>query len=74
MATETVNDEHAGDAFDTLTAKLAQVQSMLMMTYGEASESFNSMNEQLRDNYLWACESMVRDCVALTRKFVPKGF
>lgn len=74
MATETVNDEQAGDAFDTLTSKLAQVQSMLMMTYGVASESFNSMNEQLRDNYLWACESMVSDCMALTHKFVPKGF
>ena len=74
MASENVNDEQAGDAFDTLTAKLAQLQAMLNMTYGNASETFNEMNERLRDNYLWACDGLVDDCIGLTKKFVPKGF
>jgi len=74
MATETVNEEQAGDSFDTLTAKLAQLHAMLNMTYGNSSEAFNSMNYKLRDNYLWACTTMVEDCMGLTNKFVPKGF
>ena len=73
MATENVNDEQACDAFDTLTAKLAQLQAMLNMTYGNAAESFNAMNGTLRDNYLWGCTALVDDCIGLTEKFVPKG-
>jgi hypothetical protein len=74
MATENVNDEQAGDAFDTLTAKLAQLQAMLNMTYGNSAETFSAMNDKLRDSYLWACTALVDDCVDLTHKFVPKGF
>ena len=74
MANETVSDEVAGAAFDALHAKLKQLQAMLLMTYGEANESFSSMNKEMRDNYLWACENMAGDCVTLTQKFVPKGF
>ena len=74
MAADNVNDEQAGDAFDTLTAKLAQLQAMLQMTYGEARETFDCMNDQLRDNYLWACSELVNDCIESTQKFAPKGF
>ena len=74
MADENVSEEQATDAFDMLTAKLAQLQSMLHMTYGNAHDAFESMDGKLRENYLWACTDMVNECIGLTHKFVPKGF
>jgi hypothetical protein len=71
MATKNVPDDDRGDAndrcrdYDLLATKLAQLQSMLMMTYGGARETFDSMNDDLRDSYLWACADMVDECIGL---------
>jgi len=65
MATENVNDGKVLDAIDTVDTKLKQLQSLLMMTYGEAQDSFESMNEDLRGNFMWACHDMVTDCIGL---------
>lgn len=45
--------------------KLSQLEALLEMTYCDASEEFNAMDDRLRDNYLWACSDMVKDCIEL---------
>lgn len=62
MAIDTVNQNDAQANYDILAKKLAQLHAMLMMTYGEALETLESMNETLRDNYLSACSDMAEDC------------
>lgn len=71
MATETVNEVDSMDLHTQLSAKLGQLQALMMMTYGEARESIDSMNETLRDNYFWACSDMVGDCIKLTDSIAP---
>ena len=71
MARETVperrvpEDERA--TYESLHAKLLQLEALLVMTCGEAGVSFSNMNDDLRDNYMAACADMARDCVKLTR-------
>lgn len=62
MATNTVNEHDARTNYDILAKKLAQLHAMLTMTYGEALETLESMNETLRDNYLSACSDVAEDC------------
>lgn len=71
MATENITLPDAMDAHSSLTAKLAQLQALLMMTYGEARESIDNMNETLRDNYFWACSDMANDCLKLANDLEP---
>jgi len=51
---------------DTLLKKIAQLEALLHGTYGEAQEGFNSMADELRDNYLWACADLAGECKELT--------
>lgn len=71
MATENINQTDARDTHTSLTAKLAQLQALLMMTFGEARESIDNMNEKLRDNYFWACSDMANDCLKLADDLSP---
>ena len=66
MAIDTVR-QAGREECDTLTKKLAQLQAMLLMTYGEARESFSYMNDALQDNFLWACSDMADECLTLSR-------
>lgn len=56
-----------GDALETIDTKLAQLQALLMMTFGEAQDSFDSMNDTLRGNFMWACHNLVEDCQSLLK-------
>ena len=47
------------DDIDALMPRVSKLQAMLAMTYGQAGESFRSMNRTLQDNYLWAVHSKV---------------
>ena len=67
MADENVTLD-AQDVYDRLDNKLKHLESMLMMTYGNARESFDAMNDRLRDNYLWACGDAVHECLVLTKQ------
>lgn len=71
MAAENITLPDATAAHSQLTAKLAQLQALLMMTYGEARESIESMNDVLRDNYFWACSDMANDCLKLAEDLSP---
>ncbi|MFZ2387387.1 MAG: hypothetical protein WAW69_06235 [Polaromonas sp.] len=49
-------------AYNNLTKKLCQLEAMLAMSYGDARESLDEMNDSLRDHYYWACSDLARDC------------
>lgn len=49
------------DQFDNANTLAAKLHALLMMTYGEAGESFRSMNDKLQDDYLWACAGMATE-------------
>lgn len=53
------------DRLDDLNQKLAQLESVLVMTHGDAGESFRSMNDDLQDNYLWTCRTLASECKEL---------
>lgn len=48
--------------------KLSQLEALLEMTYCSASEAFNDMDARLRENYLWMCSDMVKDCIELSNE------
>lgn len=50
---------------DILSSKLSHLQAMLMMTYGNGQDPFDSMSDVVRDNYMWACAALVDDCIEL---------
>jgi hypothetical protein len=74
MATESISERGprpAGeyilpaDRYLQLTAKLGHLESLLEMTYGGAAESFSEMSDRMRDQYMWACADLARDCSRL---------
>lgn len=69
MANSTVSDTL--DRIDTLHKKLAQLDAMLNMTYGNAGDTFRGMSESLQDNYLWACSNLAGECNALAEGLSP---
>jgi len=64
MATTIVHGNET-ERLDVLTQKLAQLEAVLAMTYGDAGESFRNMNDDLQDNYLWSCGTLARECKEL---------
>ena len=43
------------DEIDNLTQHTSQLDAMLFMIHGEGFESFNNLNDDIKQNYLWAC-------------------
>ena len=43
------------DLEDTIAANVAQLDAMLVMTYGDAGDDFRRMNDKIVDAYMWAC-------------------
>lgn len=60
MAESTVSDTL--DRLDSLQQKLAQLDAMLHMAYGNAGEAFRGMNDDLQDKYIWACSTLAGEC------------
>ncbi|CAG4883811.1 putative DNA binding protein, possibly associated to lesions; CP4-6 prophage (modular protein) [Georgfuchsia toluolica] len=56
-----------GAAKDQLTARLAQLESMLTMVTGEGLQAFTLISDVRQDNYLWGCLMMVEECRQLAR-------
>lgn len=52
------------DIFDQMSAKILQLRSMLVLISGDGLDSFDSMSKELRENYLWACETLAGECVS----------
>lgn len=51
-----------GDIADQLLGRLSQLSALLTAAHGEGAPSFARLSEGARDNYLWACASMAREC------------
>jgi hypothetical protein len=61
------------ERLDVLTQKLAQLEAVLAMSYGDAGESFRNMNDDLQDNYLWSCGTLARECKELALSLASTG-
>jgi hypothetical protein len=46
------------DRMDAIAQKLS---AMLAVTCGANGESFRNLNDQIQDNYMWACADMARE-------------
>jgi hypothetical protein len=68
-----VASEYIEDPIDSLTKKSAQLYAMLSTTYGAGFESFNSYNDTIKDNYLWACADLARDIEKLSDHIASNG-
>lgn len=71
MATLNPTPADGIDLLDALQSKCAQLESLLLMTCGEASLAFNSMNDELRDNYLWHLSDMASDINQMASALIP---
>lgn len=53
------------DVHDQLSARLSQLSAMLIMTTGTCFETFSSLNDKIREDYLWACSMLADECLGL---------
>lgn len=51
------------DLQNVIDEKSSQLRALLHHTYGNAGESFRSLNDELQDHYLWACAGMADEIV-----------
>lgn len=50
------------EIYDQLSARLSQLTAMLTMVHGNGFESFSQWNDEIQDNYLWACTMLATEC------------
>lgn len=48
-----------------LEARLAQLEALLLMSYGGGREAFRELNEESQDAFLWACAHTAHEVRAL---------
>ena len=58
------------DTIDTLNAKLCHIEAAIELIYGEGFESFDKMNNTLKDNYLWMLADQIRETKAIFNRAV----
>lgn len=56
------------DLENLLTIRLAHLDALMVMTYGTEEGGFNSYGDKIKDDYLWACSNMARECRELFRQ------
>lgn len=54
------------DVHNQLSVRLSQLCAMLIMTTGEGFETFDSWNDKIKEDYLWACSMLAEECRGLT--------
>lgn len=60
MAKKTTND------LDRAAELSTQLEALLQHTYGNSAEAFHSMNDEMKDAYLWVCADLaaqLRKCL-----------
>lgn len=67
----------AGDTSDMashISARLAQLESMLNATYGQSGRGFREdLTEAVQDNYMWACAMMAGEIRQLFEAMTEGG-
>ncbi|HRI91467.1 MAG TPA: hypothetical protein PLS93_07435 [Accumulibacter sp.] len=66
------NGASAGDLSDHLDTRLAHLSALLCMTYGEGGEAFRNHNNQIQDEYMWACSQLADECRELFPQVMAK--
>jgi hypothetical protein len=61
------------DLHDAINAKLLQTCSLTSMVTAPGFEAFNSWNDELKSNYLWALSNSVDELRMLFDAFVEKS-
>jgi len=61
--------------FDLATAKLSQAKSIIQMMYGDAQslEVFDNLNDEIKANVFWACESLIGESLDLLTDNIKGG-
>jgi hypothetical protein len=49
------------NTIDELSAAAAKLDALLIHTFGVGGESFRVMNDELQDNYMWACSDIASE-------------
>jgi hypothetical protein len=57
-----ISDVDKSDIGNQLDARISQLSALLFNITGEGFDSFNSMNDTVKHNYLWTCESLADEC------------
>jgi len=52
--------------YDKMQQRLMQASALLNVVYGGGIESFDECSLKLKDNYLWACASLVEEAMDLS--------
>lgn len=58
--------EQQAEAINMLSNKVTQLHSMLTVIIGEGFESFNNYNDNIKENYLWACADIADEVKRLS--------
>jgi hypothetical protein len=53
------------DEYDGLTAKLAMLSANLSVISGDGFNSFNGLNNEIQQNYIWGCATLADECRAI---------
>jgi hypothetical protein len=53
------------DVQDQLHARLSQLHAMLTITCGNGFETFENWSDEIKDNYLWSCSMLAKECKEL---------
>ena len=61
MANQTLSANEKLDLLNTVNSLSAKLLTLLCNTYGEAGDSFRGLNDELQDNYLWACSDIAAE-------------
>ena len=56
------------DEIDNLTQHTSQLDAMLFIIYGEGFKSFNNFNDDVKQNYLWACAEKAEKINKIAKK------
>jgi len=60
------------DACDVLSRKAAQLSALLTVIVGEGFDSFNLYNDEIKQNYLWACQDLAWEVKSLSGRVVDR--
>lgn len=61
MATDTLSAADKLGNLDKISGLSLKLHALLCNTVGEAGESFRNFNDEIQDNYMWACADMAGD-------------
>lgn len=59
------------EILEQLDTRLTQLSAMLTIVYGNGGETFRVWNDDIQDNFLWACQMLALECKDLAGHLKP---